>query len=119
MTNEKPATTAFDALYRERDTCVALAALLAQSLGLRTWVGQHESNSGHGLDGQDSKWDPEWLNVVYIELPEGQVSWHIHESELPLFARLPRGTTPWDGHTTDEKYARIRAYVSAAPRTAR
>lgn len=39
--------------------------------------------------------------VVYFELPEvGQVSWH-----------LPEYTTPWDGHTTEEKYDRIRRFI--------
>ena len=93
-----------DAVYHERDACVALAAILAQFLGLRTWVGQHEPKD-------DPEWEPEWRNVVFIELPDGQVSWHIHERELPWFAGLPRGTLPWDGHTTDEKYARIYEYV--------
>src|SRR4051794_34168952 len=35
---------------------------------------------------------PEWP-VVFIELPTGQVSWH-----------LPQHTTAWDGHTTFQKY---------------
>lgn len=42
--------------------------------------------------------DPEWC-VAFIELPTGQVSWH-----------MPPHPNPWDGHTTEEKYARIRAY---------
>lgn len=43
---------------------------------------------------------PEWP-VCYIELPTGQVSWH-----------LPQHETPWDGHTTEEKYKRIDDYTS-------
>lgn len=39
--------------------------------------------------------------VVYIELPTGQVSWH-----------MPEHLKPWDGHTTEEKYRRIRRYRS-------
>jgi hypothetical protein len=42
--------------------------------------------------------EPEWP-VVYIELPTGQVSWH-----------MPQHTTDWDEHGTDAKYERIRAY---------
>jgi hypothetical protein len=38
--------------------------------------------------------------VAYVELPTGQVSW-----------RMPAHQRPYDGHTTAEKYARIKAYV--------
>ncbi|AGB41081.1 hypothetical protein Halha_1132 [Halobacteroides halobius DSM 5150] len=40
--------------------------------------------------------------VVYIELPTGQVSWH-----------LPEHRKEWDGHTTEEKYNRIEQYLGA------
>jgi hypothetical protein len=40
--------------------------------------------------------EPEWP-VAFIELPTGQVSWH-----------LPQHPNAWDGHTTEEKYKRIR-----------
>lgn len=43
--------------------------------------------------------EPEWP-VVYIELPTGQVSWH-----------MPQHPVPWDGHDTEEKYRRIREYT--------
>lgn len=42
--------------------------------------------------------EPEWP-VAYIELPTGQVSWH-----------MPQHPNPWDGHSTEEKYRRCRAY---------
>lgn len=36
------------------------------------------------------------------------MSWHIHSSELPVFAHLPNdGRYKWDGHTTAEKYERL------------
>ncbi|GAB6098219.1 hypothetical protein JCM16358_00980 [Halanaerocella petrolearia] len=38
--------------------------------------------------------------VVYIELPTGQVSWH-----------MPEHTKAWDGHSTQEKYKRIDRYL--------
>lgn len=42
---------------------------------------------------------PEWP-VAYIELPlAGQVSWH-----------MPQHPTPYDGHTTSEKYVRCQVY---------
>ena len=43
--------------------------------------------------------EPEWP-VAYIELPTGQVSWH-----------LPQHVKPYDGHTTEEKYERIRRLI--------
>lgn len=43
--------------------------------------------------------DPEWP-VVYIELPDGQVSWH-----------MPQHGREWDGHDTITKYKRCRAFA--------
>lgn len=58
-------------------------------------------------DGAD--WEDEWRWVVFIDLPTGQASWHLHDSELPQFDHLPRMTgRKWDGHTNDEKYARLQ-----------
>jgi hypothetical protein len=43
--------------------------------------------------------EPTWP-VVYIQLPTGQVSWHV-----------PQHLYDWDGHDTAEKYRRLREYV--------
>ncbi|MGD0002873.1 MAG: hypothetical protein ABSE06_01445 [Anaerolineaceae bacterium] len=43
--------------------------------------------------------------VIYIELPTGQVSWHV-----------PSHSKPWDGHTGDEKVCRIVRYADAVLR---
>jgi hypothetical protein len=56
--------------------------------------------------------DPEWANVVMIDLPTGQVSWHIPEREIYLFAHLQRDVRTWDGHNTEEKYLRLAALAS-------
>jgi hypothetical protein len=45
--------------------------------------------------------NPAWP-VVFIQLPTGQVSWH-----------LPQFETAWDGHTTEEKYERAHAFIDA------
>jgi hypothetical protein len=42
--------------------------------------------------------EPDWP-VAYIELPTGQVSWH-----------LPQHPQQWDSHDTPEKYRRCRAF---------
>jgi hypothetical protein len=45
---------------------------------------------------------PEWP-VVYIALPQGQISWH-----------MPQFPDAWDGHDTPTKYARVRAFIDSA-----
>lgn len=93
-----------DGAYRERDQVVALAARMAAVLRWPAWLGRHEDKPG------DPPWDDDWRNIVFIELPSGQVSWHIHDSELPLVRFLPSALSlaakPWDGHDTAEKYRR-------------
>ena len=66
---------------------------------------------------EDTAWDPEWLTIVCVHLPTGQVTWHIHLSERPLFAHLPKSANHWDGHTTGEKYRRL-AGIDARPLSA-
>ena len=91
--------TSKDSAYEERDKLVA-----ALSKIFPAWLGLH--NNGD----EDPGWDPEWLRTVLIQLPTGQVSWHIKESELPMFAHLKQDLTkPWDGHDTPEKYRRLAA----------
>jgi len=86
-----------DTAYWERNQLVAALSKLYPS-----WIGWHE--------GDNDDWDPEWKNVIYILLPTGQVSWHIHESELSSFSHLKKTHGPhWDGHTTEEKYRRLAA----------
>lgn len=43
--------------------------------------------------------EPEWP-VIFIELEQGQVSWHIEQHKKE-----------WDGHDTKEKYRRVREYL--------
>lgn len=45
--------------------------------------------------------EPEWP-VAFIGLPTGQVSWH-----------MPQYRTPYDGHTTEEKYRRIAEFAKS------
>lgn len=87
------ARVAKDAAYAERNQLVrALSKLYPASL---------ERHDGEG--GEDG-----WRWLVVIDLPTGQASWHIHDSELPNFThlRMCEGRA-WDGHTTEEKYARL------------
>ena len=50
--------------------------------------------------------------VVYIQTPEGQLSWHIADEELVLFGHLKVKDNDWDGHTTEEKYDRIQHLIN-------
>lgn len=83
-----------DEAYSERNKLVRLLASLYPS-GLKAT----------SIEG----WDPDWHWCVYIDLPTGQASWHIHVSEYPNFSHLPNYEGEWDGHTTEEKYRRIAA----------
>lgn len=104
-----------DAVYRERNLVVALAARLAlQYPRSFAWIGRHQPAAGE-------EWDPAWENIIFIDIAGQQLSWHIHESELPVFQFLPdcrdlppRSTMRWDGHSTEEKYRRILHLLTAA-----
>lgn len=76
---------AHDTHYTLRYRLVLDAMHLAQRLNYKV---------GIRFDSQE----PEWP-IVFIELPTGQVSWH-----------MPQHPIVWDGHSTEEKYARCRAF---------
>lgn len=74
------------ASYENRNMAVIIAAGYAVAAGLEV---------GISVDPAEPTWP-----VLYIELPTGQVSWH-----------LPQHKTPYDGHTTAQKYDRITRWV--------
>lgn len=88
-----PAPT-LDAAYRERN---ALVAGLIRVGGFRAEIVMAPDTEG-------------WW-IVYVETPAGQLSWHVSPDDMDLFSDWPVafGThrSPWDGHTTDEKYRRL------------
>jgi hypothetical protein len=88
-----------DAAYIERNRMVAGFAALAVKLGYR--AGRRCTDI--------AGWDEEWSWAVFIDLPTGQVSWHYHRDEAPLFSFLGDYDEPWDGHDTPEKYRRVAA----------
>ncbi|MER5482954.1 hypothetical protein ABT024_07020 [Streptomyces sp. NPDC002812] len=54
--------------------------------------------------------DTDWP-VVTIEAPTGQMSWHVAPRDVELFEHVERRNglvLPWDGHTTEQKYERLR-----------
>lgn len=93
--------TVLDDVYAERNRCVALIARLALNNGWHAGIKQHVG----------AEWEDDWRNVIFVDIPTGQLSWHIHDSQLYLFAFLPLYDADWDHHTTDEKYTRIADYT--------
>lgn len=83
-----------DAAYTERANLVALLAALYPSY----W---------DYADPQCPKWP-----VVFVELPTGQASWHFSPDDWWIGACIPRRHgAVWDGHTTEQKYQRIRNLI--------
>lgn len=88
-----------DQAYAERNKLVA-----ALSKFLPAWLERHPEHE---------EWEDDWRWTVFIDGPTRQMTWHIHDSELPLFDHLPRSNSHrWDGHTTEEKYERLAALES-------
>ena len=89
-----------DEALTERNRLVALLAGIVLATGGKAGLREHED-----VPGED--WDPAWRTLVCIDLPTGQVSWHIHDRDVGLVAGLPAYEGKWDGHDTQEKYLRV------------
>lgn len=84
-----------DLAYWERNQLVAHLSKIYPS-----WLERHPA--------EDVAWEAEWRNIVMIETPGGQCSWHIHDSETCYFQHLTLSEgNSWDGHSTEEKYKRL------------
>ncbi len=92
---------ALNSAYRERN---AVVAALIRSNGWKAEVVMAPDTEG-------------WW-IVYAETPQGQVSWHIAPEDMDLFRDWPVAfgsrPSPWDGHTTEEKYRRLAAIEAEA-----
>lgn len=117
--NEQELEKAKNQAYHERD--MLLAALCkfwyaAKREEIKVYRTKHPES--------DTEWEQDWRNIIvmeyifplsYIDLTSrAQMSWHIHDSELPMFAYLPLEENRWDGHTTQRKYNRLLEW-SAVP----
>lgn len=60
---------------------------------------KHGIAAGFRIDQKEPAWP-----VAFLELPTGQVSWH-----------LPGHDVEWDGHTTEEKFERIERFIQQWP----
>lgn len=85
--------TELDRAYYERNALVAALSKLFPA-----WLMKHPP---------DPSWEPAWTDIVCIETPEGQLTWHLHESHLHMFAHLVLCPNNYDGHSTVEKYERL------------
>ncbi|MFI8853652.1 hypothetical protein ACIGW3_26150 [Streptomyces sp. NPDC053499] len=61
--------------------------------------------------------DEDGWQLLYLDTPAGQLSWHIHPRDTALFGHVEHVPTDdpraqWDGHTTAEKYERIGRLVA-------
>lgn len=89
--------------YWERNQLVCFLSKLYPA-----WLEKHPK--------EDKSWDDDWRNIVFVQLPTGQASWHIHESEYNNFRHLPvREINSWDGHSTEEKYDRLSSVEIKRP----
>lgn len=86
-------------VYRERSQLVAFLSRLYPSI----WYTDEDESD---------------YPVIYITLPTGQVSWHIHKDDIVYFS-VGKVTTddPWDGHTTEEKYRRLNRALGGLPKS--
>lgn len=104
-----------DIAYWERNQLVA-----AFSKIFPAWLGKHPED--------DKEWDDQWRTIVYMEIPPEyrgnptqdfphQISWHIHDTDVPMFDHLQYNYEKpgWDGHSTEEKYRRLRAIKNPLP----
>ena len=90
-----------EGVYEERNQLALLCADLAHQLDMKVWTKPDKEASA----------SYEWW-VVYIQLPTGQVSWHVRDEEEIRAGVLPRDfQLPWDGHSSQVKRERIWEYL--------
>lgn len=92
----KDAQESRDRAYTERNRLVAALSALPS---VKAWLAYHPE--------EDTTWEDDWRTIVFIEALGMQMTWHVHRTDVALFAHLSRGENTWDGHTTEEKYARL------------
>ena len=91
--------TDINEVYRDRNQAAFLAAALAWDYGFL--VGKRIDPAAPGYP------------VLVIAFPTfGEVSWHIPEAEWAQAPNVPAYERPYDGHTTEQKQARIAAFLA-------
>ncbi len=95
MTNQS--STLNDA-YFDRNQAVMAMARMALQLGYRVGLKQDPE-------------EPDWP-VLMIDLPTGQVGYHLPKEEV--VGNWPEYKGEWDGHSLIEKRERIDAFLAGA-----
>jgi len=90
-----------ESLYVERAFCTLAIARAARALGCR--VGFREDESLHS---------PQDWPVLFVDLPTGQVSWHLSAEDRRIAADIGHYDGAWDGHDTEEKYRRLAMWLN-------
>jgi hypothetical protein len=93
-------STTLDDAYFDRNQAVMALARLAQELGYTV-----------GLRTDPD--EPDWP-VLMIDLPTGQVGWHMPKAEVN--GQFPSYEKVWDGHTLEEKRKRMKEFISCLKR---
>ena len=75
---------------------------IAQALGRMAM--EMKYNVGIKNDSEDNEYV-----ILYIDLPTGQVSWHIPKREL--IGEFPEYQEEWDGHQIETKIERVEKYI--------
>ncbi len=88
-------SSTLDDAYFDRNQAVMALGRMAQSLGY---------NVGLKTDPKEPDWP-----VLMIDLPTGQVGWHLPKDEV--VGDWPEYDGEWDGHSLDEKRKRIHAFI--------
>jgi len=81
--------------YFDRNQAVMVLARLAQMLGYKV---------GLKIDPNEPDWP-----VLMIDLPTGQVGWHLPKDEI--VGQWPEYEGEWDGHSLEEKRKRLAEFV--------
>ena len=82
-----------DEAYVDRNLAVQVLAVLARQQGYQV-----------GIRNREDDWP-----ILYVDLPTGQVSWHIPKDEIA--ALFPDYPGEWDGHDLKENRDRLRRFL--------
>lgn len=82
--------------YDYRNTLIMQAVVIAHAQGFKAGYKVHTPIT----DIIEKGWDESWGVVAYIELPTGQVSWHLESPDVE-----------YDGHNYTDKLNRISDFV--------
>ena len=95
INHNKNLSNSKDDAYFDRNQAIMAMAKLAMQQGYKVGI-SHDPNS------------PDWP-VLTIDLPTGQVGWHLPKEEL--LGEWPAYDKQWDGHNLQEKRKRLAQYI--------